>query len=64
MTDNNPQRIMGYPNAVSKVWLVEDEGNQFASRHLSTPDEQPAVVQHADLHAQACQLDTHGNKMK
>lgn len=48
---------MEYPYAASKFWLVENEGNQVASRHLSILDKQPAVVQHQHLHAQACKLD-------
>lgn len=50
---------MVYPNVVSKVRLVNDEGNQVASGHVSTPNEEPAVVQHDHLHAQSCQLETH-----
>jgi len=48
-----------YPEVVSQIGLVEEEGNQVASGHLSTLDEQPAVVQHDDLHGQPCQLHTH-----
>lgn len=35
---------MGYPDTGSKIWLIEDEGNQVAHGYLSALDEKPAIV--------------------
>lgn len=47
---------MGYPDIISKVWLVEEEGNQVSSGHLSTLDKLSAVGQDEDLHGHPCEL--------
>lgn len=42
--NDRAQSIMGYPDVGSKIWLVQDEGNEVPCGHLSSLNEKPTVV--------------------